>query len=195
LEDYSFYTDQQLFAKIAQDDEKAFRVLFYRYQPQLLPFVRELVNNIGDPAEILQETFLKIWKYRSNLVSVEIPKAYIIRIVSNEAAQFMQRQARQNQLLKSVMKRYESGPVTPEQELAVRELAALVQDAIDELPAACREVYILSRDEDLSAIEIAQKLGISKHTVNNQLAKALKLIRMKVLTKGLSTFLVFLLIF
>jgi RNA polymerase sigma-70 factor (ECF subfamily) len=61
--------------------------------------------------------------------------------------------------------------------LEVEELAQQIDQAIDQLPERCRLVFLLSRYEDLTYREIAEKLDIKEKTVENQIVKALKLLR------------------
>ncbi|MFM8488490.1 MAG: sigma-70 family RNA polymerase sigma factor, partial [Bacteroidota bacterium] len=57
------------------------------------------------------------------------------------------------------------------------ELESRLHDAIGKLPERCRAVFALSRFEDLSHKEIAERLGISVKTIENQITKAMKLLR------------------
>lgn len=181
--------------RIADGDETAFRELFHRYNKQLLPFVAKLVAPPQEPSEILQEVFFKIWMYREKLRDVENPKAYIVRIVANEANNYLRSVARQNRLILKAKQQREHKPLTPEEEMALKETARLVAVAIDHLTPACRQVYLLSREQQMSIPEIAAHLGLSESTVKNQLVKALKDIRHYIKGNGLSTFLSFPLIF
>ena len=189
------YQDRELFRRIALGDEDAFRVLFHTYNKMLLPFVVKLVSGLHDPAEVLQEVFLRLWKHRGKLADVENPKAYIVRIVSNEATTYMQKLARQNRLMEKAIRQRSQDPLTPEEQIALKETARLVTDAVELLSPACRQVYILSREEQLSLPQIAEKLQLSESTVKNQLVKALKDIRLYIRKNGLSTFLSFPIIF
>ncbi|QEC42029.1 RNA polymerase sigma factor [Pseudobacter ginsenosidimutans] len=189
------YQDRELFRRIALGDEDAFRVLFHAYNKMLLPFVVKLVSGLHDPAEILQEVFLRLWKHRGKLADVENPKAYIVRIVSNEATTYMQKLARQNRLMEKAIRQRSQDPLTPEEQIALKETARLVTNAVELLSPACRQVYILSREEQLSLPQIAEKLQLSESTVKNQLVKALKDIRLYIRKNGLSTFLSFPIIF
>ncbi|WP_127132815.1 RNA polymerase sigma factor [Pseudoflavitalea rhizosphaerae] len=189
------YQDRELFRRIALGDEDAFRVLFHTYNKMLLPFVVKLVSGLHDPAEILQEVFLRLWKHRGKLADVENPKAYIVRVVSNEATTYMQKLALQNKLMEKAIRQRGQDPLTPEEQIALKETARMVTDAVERLSPACRQVYILSREEHLTLPQIAVKLQLSESTVKNQLVKALKDIRLYIRKNGLSTFLSFPIIF
>ncbi|HEY8969573.1 MAG TPA: sigma factor, partial [Puia sp.] len=92
------YDDKILFSRLADGDEEAFRQLFHHYNKQLQPFVVKLTRNPSAAEEVLQEVFLKIWAHRERLGEVENPRAYIIRIVSNESIDFLQRQTKEQRL-------------------------------------------------------------------------------------------------
>ncbi len=185
------FDDKELCRLIAKGDEIAFRTLFHRYNRILLPFIVKLVQSSREPEEVLQEVFMKIWMHRERLADVDNPKAYIVRIVSNEATNYLQKLARQNQLFLRAQQLAQQEPITPEQNFALKETAKLMRDAIGELTPACRQVYLLSREEQLSIPEIANRLDLSENTVKNQLIKALKDIRQYIRKNGLSTFLTF----
>ncbi len=160
-----------------------------------LPFVVKLVSGMQDPDEILQEVFLRLWKHREKLADVDNPKAYIVRIVSNEATTYLQKLARQNRLMEKAIQQRGHDPLTPEEHIALKETARLVTDAVEHLTPACRQVYILSREEQLSLPRSPKSCSSVKAPVKNQLVKALKDIRVHVRKNGLSTFLSFPIIF
>lgn len=181
--------------RVADGDETAFRELFHYYSKQLLPFIAKLVTPPQEPAEVLQEVFFKVWMYRERLRNVENPKAYIVRIVANEANNYLRSVARQNRLIMKAKQQREHKPLTPEEEMALKETAKLVATAIDHLTPACKQVYLLSREQHMSIPEIAAHLQLSESTVKNQLVKALKDIRHYIKRNGLSTFFSFPVIF
>lgn len=180
---------------MADGDETAFRTLFHHFNRMLLPFVSSLVAPPQEPSEILQEVFYKIWMYREKLRAVENPKAYIVRMVSNEAHNYLRALARQNKLILKAQQQRANNPVTPEEQMALRETAKLVAAAIEQLTPACKQVYLLSREQHLSIPEIATQLNLSESTVKNQLVRALKDIRTYIQGNGLSTFFSFPIIF
>lgn len=174
----SIYNEQALLRRIAGGDEAAFRQLFHHYNRLLRPFVIKLTKSDFAAEEVLQEVFLKIWLHREKLASVENPKAYIVRIVSNESLSYLRLQAKNNRLFDEIRHLGTTGYSSPEQTLTCRETEQLIREAVEQLPPACQQVYRLSRDEDQRIPEIASTLNLSDNTVKNQLVKALKIIRL-----------------
>ncbi|HVV03759.1 MAG TPA: RNA polymerase sigma-70 factor [Puia sp.] len=172
------YDEKILFSRLAEGDEEAFRQLFHLYNKQLQPFVVKLTRNPSAAEEVLQEVFLKIWARRGRLAEVENPRAYIIRIVSNESIDFLQRQTKEQRLAEYIRKTAVEGAPSPEQFFSYRETEQRLQQAIERLPEACRQIYRMSREQYKRIPEIASELNLSNSTVKNQLVKALKSIRL-----------------
>jgi RNA polymerase sigma-70 factor (ECF subfamily) len=158
-------------------DEKA----LFRLVADLRPFVIRLTRSAEAADDVLQEAFLKILLHREKLDAVENPRAYIIRIVSNESINYLRVQARNGKLLAELQPQVAEEAPSPEQHLFYREMEAQLNDAIERLPQACRKIYRMSRDQYMRIPEIARQLNLSDSTVKNQLVKALKSLRRVVL--------------
>jgi len=169
-----------LFRRLADGDEEAFRQLFHHYNRLLQPFAVKLTRSTQAAEEVLQEVFLKIWAHRSKLAELDNPKAYIIRIVSNESINYLRLLVKDHRLFEAMKQLPAAGYSSPEQTLAYRETERLIQEAVDQLPAGCQQIYRLSRDENKRIPEIASSLNLSDSTVKNQLVKALKIIRLHI---------------
>ena len=172
------YDERAMLSQIADGDENAFRTLFHQYNQQLRPFVRKLTGSDQAVDEILQEVFLKIWLYRKKLAAVENPKAYIIRVVSNESYNYLNRLAKENRLDQKRRSPPQEAYPSPEQFFVRRETEQLIDEAVNRLPAACQQIFRMSREQELRIPEIASSLQLSNNTVKNQLVKALKIIRL-----------------
>jgi RNA polymerase sigma-70 factor (ECF subfamily) len=176
----NIYDERALLVKIADGDESAFRQLFHRYNQLLQPFVMKLAGSEQAVEEIIQETFLKIWLYRNKLGAVENPKAYIVRIVSNESLNYLSRLAKEHRLHERMKHASGAGYPSPEQLAVGRETEKLIDEAVEQLPLACQEIYRMSREQDKRIPEIASSLRLSNSTVKNQLVKALRSIRLHI---------------
>jgi RNA polymerase sigma-70 factor (family 1) len=173
--------EKDLFLLISKGDERAFHQLFHLYNKQLLPFIYKLVQSDAAAEEIVQEVFIKIWNNRQKLSEINVPKAWIIRIVSNEAYNYLRKQATEGRLLKNIKERSQEHTLTPEDAMSERELSTIIQSGISQLPPQMKMVYLLNKEDGLSIAEIAEKLGISPNTVKNHLVSALKKLRIYII--------------
>ena len=173
--------EKALCRQMAGGDEEAFRRLFHHYTKMLQPFVLRLTQSPHAMEEVLQEVFMKIWLHRERLAATENPKAYIIRIVSNESINYLREQARNGKLHAALGPQTTEEAPSADQSLLFREMESRLNEAIERLPVACRNIYRMSREQYMRIPEIAEALNLSDSTVKNQLVKALKNLRRVVL--------------
>jgi len=184
------HIDQQLLRRIQQNDQQAFRQLFDRHYENLLRSVLHISGDVNLAKDVAQEVFLELWKKREKLVIKSSLKSYLHRAMINRT--FNQLKARKHQ--------YQEPERLPDQpthahadlQLEASDLQQLIQKSIDGLPEKCRIVFTLCRLEGLSHKAIAEQLGISPKTVENQMTKALRVLRDAVkpyLSEGMMLFL------
>ncbi len=170
--------EKALFRLVAAGDKEAFRQLFHHYNKMLQPFVTRLTRSGHAAEEVLQEVFLKLWLHRDRLAEIDNPKAYIVRIVSNESVNWLRCQVKEGKLLEAMRPLAAESAPSPEQSMVYRETEMRLNEAIERLPAACKRIYRMSREQYMRIPEIAHALNLSDNTVKNQLVKALKSIRL-----------------
>jgi RNA polymerase sigma-70 factor (family 1) len=181
--------EKELFLLISQGNEKAFNQLFHLYNKQLVPFALKLTQSQTAAEEIIQEVFIKIWRHRAGLARIEVPRAWIIRVVSNQCYNFLRKQAAEGRLYQTLQARAQERASTPADILAARQTAQRIQEGIQQLPPQMQQVYLLNRESGLSVTEIAQRLEVAPQTVRNQLVTALKKLRQHLNATRLSLFL------
>ena len=166
----------ELFVRIARGDESAFQPVFHHYNRELLPFIVRLTGSKEAAEEVIQEVFLRLWQQRDKLNGIRNPRAWIIRIASNISFTYLRKQITESRLYEK-LQTSPSFNATPENELAAKEIAMQIREAVLRLNPSERRVFELSRDRGMSIPEIAESLGLSPHTIKNQLTTALKAIR------------------
>jgi len=167
-----------LVRRVKESDLEAFRLLFERYQPVLFRSVLYQVRDSDNAHDVVQETFLRVWEGRASLKPGLSFVAFLFRISTN-----LVRDKQRHELTK-VRSRDQIPPPIPPPDADPLGAAehALLSDAVrriirDELPDRCRIVFELSRIEGLNTREIAERMGISEKTVENQLTKALRILQ------------------
>lgn len=169
--------DLKVFSAIRHGDIPAFEMLFKTHYAPLCRFASSYLTDPDVAEEVVQNTFITFWEKRSSIEVDSSLKAYLYRSVRNaclnEIKRVKVRQLHANQVMA------EGEPMSQASDhLAIRtELEAKIQEALQTLPEQCRLIFKMSRFEELKYQEIADQLNISIKTVENQMGKALKLMR------------------
>ncbi|MCB0571686.1 MAG: RNA polymerase sigma-70 factor [Phaeodactylibacter sp.] len=170
------YTDQELQVLLAKDSDQAIILIFQRYYSYLCQAVYKIIPDENLVEDLVQEVFLELWRKREKLQINTSLKAYLRRAAVNRSLNYIRDRKIRFDVEESETPLASTNP-TAGQQIETMELQGAIDQAIDRLPERCRAVFVLSRFEDMSYIEIARQLGISVKTVENQISKALKLLR------------------
>jgi RNA polymerase sigma-70 factor (ECF subfamily) len=167
---------QALSRRIREGDVAAFETAFRLYYARLCGFARQRVGSLATAEEIVQETFLRVWQNRHRLDPEQSLRGYLYRSVLNHALNEMKHRDVENCWLRLETAAKVSS-VPADDTAQTSELAAAVQQTLDNLPARCRLIFTMSRDQGLTYLEIAEALNISIKTVETQMGRALKALR------------------
>ncbi len=161
------------FAATIMLDLPAFERLFREHHPHCLAFA---VHYTGDPwqaEEVVQLVFSQIWEKREHIHISGSERSYLFTSIRNMAiSQWRKQQVRTEKELSFGRLQDDSVQMS----LQARELEGRLELALDKLPERCREVFVLSRKEQLKYAEIATVMNISVKTVENQMGKALRIL-------------------
>ena len=170
--------EQQWLAALREGDEKALRAVFDRHYPLLLNDIYRLIPDVDTCKDLAQEVLVELWRKRSELDIHTSLRAYLRRAAVNRALNYLKSNRR---LILDDPDKWEeaadSSAVEIHQKNRQENLEAALHEAIGKLPEKCRVVFSLSRFEHLSHREIAEQLGISVKTIENQITKAMRLLR------------------
>lgn len=182
--------DSVLIQRLQKRDEAAFEQVFKSQYKSLYAYAFTITGTEAAAEETVQNVFYKLWE-RAETLSIAGPvQAYLYRAVYNESLNYVKHQKVRMQHRLFVQHRREESTGAGSRSVQVKELEAKISLAMNELPEQCRTIFQLSRFEELRYREIADRLQISVKTVENQMGKALKLLRVK-----LADFLVLVMLF
>lgn len=173
--------------KIYSDIE--FEQLFKAHYKALHAYSNMILKDTYVAEEVVQSMFLRFWEKRKLLNVQSSIKAYLYKCVYNDSLNVLKHEkikTKYQHFTERTMNRYGDSAAV---KIELTELQSKLSDALNDLPEQCRVVFQMSRYEELKYREIADKLGISIKTVENQMGKALRILRM-----SLVDFLVLLLI-
>lgn len=170
-----------IMTRLQASDKNALRVLFEQHYPMVCQTIHRFIEEKALVEDLAQEVFIRFWEKREQItINASLP-AYLRRMAINEALAWLRRHKRYEQEELSNEIPEDVGTSVEDQYLHV-ELQQSVNDAINTLPPKCRAVFQLSRFEELTYQEIADKMGLSIKTVENQMGKALRMLRERLRT-------------
>lgn len=170
----------QLALRIKLGDTQAFELLFRKFYVRLFAFANKFLNDAEEAQEIVQEVFAKIWEGRDEIDPEDSLKSYIFKIAQNLSINKLRRrkvESRYCEIYRLVYIEHEE--YSAHESLLARELQKDIAHSLGKLPAECRKVFELSREDGLKYKEIAVTLNISVKTVEAQMSKALRLLRVE----------------
>ena len=168
----------ELLTRLKNGDMLAFDRVYELYSHKLFSFVFKILKNESEAEDIVQEVFVKIWESRNKLEDCKLLNSYIFTIAYNNSIDLIRKRINNTKYLEH-LRNSSVIYTTPNSisELEFSELNTQTEKLIANLPERQKQVYQLHREEGLTYSEIAEKLGISKNTVENHMVKALKYLR------------------
>ncbi len=165
---------------LTKRDESAFEKVFKDNFKKLQSYAITMVSDENVAEEMVQNVFFKLWD-RSEKINIQSSiEAYLYRAVYNESCNYLKHQKVKQGFLnysKHVMSDISTEKAS--KKVMLTELEERIKNALNDLPEQCRTVFQLSRFEELKYQQIADTLGISIKTVEAQMGKALRIMRMK----------------
>ncbi len=156
-------------------DSQAFEELFKEYFVPLMAFSRRILANEDDAREVVHQVFINLWEKWSEIDLSTSLKSYLFTSVNNRSLNVI----RDRKKFSSEEVPERAGEWDVSAQIESMELEEKIREAIDTLPERCREIFELNRFDGLKYSEIAVQLDISVKTVENQMSKALKILREK----------------
>ncbi|MES2458756.1 MAG: RNA polymerase sigma-70 factor [Bacteroidota bacterium] len=174
-------SDYELIQLLKDDDKAAFTEIYSRYIEGLAGFANSHLYDLDDTRDILHDIFAKLWEDRHDLEISGNLKSYLFSATRYSVIDRIRRKViRRDYALKlSALQTFDD--YGADKILEAKELQKKILALLEGLPARTKQIYQLSRDEQLSSMEIAQKLDISEQTVKNQLTIALKHLRRSIM--------------
>jgi RNA polymerase sigma-70 factor (ECF subfamily) len=151
-----------------------FEKVFREHYNALASYALTILRNRQDAEDVVQEVFIRVWQKSPEVIETAHLKFYLLTAVKNGCISFLRKQAGKNFLQPEEVSLHEK----PEEENHQPENRMLMAEkAIATLPPQCQVIFKMSRFGQLTYQQIADELEISIKTVENQVGKALKLMR------------------
>ncbi|PUZ29991.1 RNA polymerase sigma-70 factor, ECF subfamily [Chitinophaga costaii] len=171
-------SEAALLVLLAKGDEAAFNALYFAYSQAVYKAAMAYLRDEEAAREVVQEVFIKLWEQKEGAAHLQKLQDYLFIIARNII--FNQFKKRANQLL--ALKEYLPANAlqvnNADHPLQEKMYDELLRSAIDKLPPERKKIYLLAKEQGYSYEAIAGLLGISPFTVKNQMAQALRFIRL-----------------
>jgi RNA polymerase sigma-70 factor (ECF subfamily) len=156
-------------------DQRALEKLYRHFHGKLFRFARALVRQHEAAEEIVEDIFVRLWERRLTVSEIGNLQVYLYVAVRNRALNYLNWKSR------DIISYVEMYPVdipasqdSPDSVLMTKEMSARINQAVDGLPARCKLIFKLVREEKMKYREVAEVLDISVRTVDTQMTIAMK---------------------
>lgn len=175
---YLDFSDQDLLELLKSNNKKAFTEIYERYHSLLYIYAHKKLENNLEARDIVQDVLINVWNKRNALSISGTLRSYLFTAVRNRILDIFSHQKVEEKYMESLRNlMLTSSP--SDYMIREKELSTMIEFEINALPPRMREIFILSRKEWLSNSDIASKLNLSQHTVETQIKRALRQLRLK----------------
>lgn len=171
--------DDFILRMLAADDEQAMNILFDQYYEFLFDIARQYVKSIEDVDDLIQELFIAIWTKRHTLQITKPINRYLAKSILNRVRNINRDNQRAREVIVRDFNIFENVQfnIPIDSTLTANDIALLWEKAKNKMPEHVRITFLLSRKWDMSYVEIAAYLGVSRKAVEKNISQALRILR------------------
>jgi RNA polymerase sigma-70 factor (ECF subfamily) len=162
--------------RMAEAMTPEFEALYLEYHKYLIGLAYNIVRDKDSAKDIVQEVFAKLWRNRETLQFGDQIKHYLFKATSHTSLNYLRSQ-RKIYRIEDFERIKDIASSAGTETASFKELELRSRQAIDRLPPQCKMIFLLSRQEGLKYHEIADTLGLSVKTIENQMGIALEKLR------------------
>jgi len=181
---YKDLSDAELIALLKTADDLAFKEIYERYGMMIYYKTNQMIRDEETAKDLVQDVFLSLWTHTDQVKEEANLAGYLYVSARNRVFNLIEKGKTKNDYLSMIAQHLTEASNETVEKLDEKELMGIVRMEIAKLPLKMREVFELSRLEDLSHKEIALRLGISEKTVKTQVHNALQILKEKLSTYG-----------
>lgn len=165
-------SDQNALELLQKDPVKGFKVLFDKYWDMLFAIAVTKLPSREEARDTVQEVFLSLWASRDSIRDEESLFPWLSTCLRNRVYNHYARNKTRQQFIRDMEGRFTDAANNVAEKLASKELKALIEEAISQLPPKMQLVFRMNKEQQLAPSEIAKNLSLSVQTVKNQLYRA-----------------------
>src|SRR5687768_14689581 len=176
MKNFKAYSDEGLLKLLKQQELGAFEEIYMRYWRKLYSAAYKRVQSREISEELVQDIFTSLWVNRE-ILQVEILSAYLYSAIKYKVINHLEKEISRRLYTEAKLKAFIPVENGTEETVYLNELSLALEKEIQKLPPKRQQIFKLSRQEHLSIKQVASHLGISEKTAENQLGKALKVLK------------------
>jgi RNA polymerase sigma-70 factor (family 1) len=176
---YHLHEEKVLLTLLREGDQRAFDEIYHRYARELLAKAYQKTGVREICEDILQDIFTNVWARREQLNIKGSLGAYLHGMLDNKVIDYYRKACTHLRHIDQLAALLDQPELSPIEKMTWKEQESTLNTYISDLSEKMRNIFILSRYEQLSTEEISQRLRLSNQTVRNQISKALKILRTK----------------
>ncbi|WP_176954397.1 RNA polymerase sigma factor [Niabella drilacis] len=166
---------ESILYRISESDEAAFGELFGKFFPGMLSYATSFLKDQQLAEEVVEDVFVKFWENRKTAREIRKVPFYLYRAVRYASIDAMERNKKFKSLsFEEIGEAFTFSYLPQANSLINKENCLKISDAISQLPARCRLIFRLVKEEGMKYKEVAQLLDLSEKTVENQMNIAIK---------------------
>jgi RNA polymerase sigma-70 factor, ECF subfamily len=172
--------DEEIVRRVCRGETALFELLMRRHNTRVYRAVRAVLGDEAEAEDVMQQAYLAAYAGLSGFAGAARFTTWLVKIAVHEAFARLRRRGRLVPLdgvAERDMKRLASDSRDPEEQAGARELAALLEAAIDRLPEGYRAVFVLREVEGMSTAEAAECLSLSEDALKQRLHRAKEMLR------------------
>lgn len=177
MRNYGDFSDEDLLILFQDENVTVFETLYNRYWSVMYSAAYRRVQSREIAQEIVQDVFTSLWVNRRELQIQSSLQGYLLSAVKYKVLNHIEKEMVRRSYREQLQATSSIATNYTEETILFEDLSAHLEEELANLPPKCREVFRLSRQEFKTNKEIAEQLGISEKTVENQLTKALKILK------------------
>ncbi len=172
-------SEKDLIVRLKSGDQTAFELLFHFYYPGLVIYSAQFTADRAEAEELVQDFFVRFWQKQRQLIPGDSLKNYFFSSVKNSSLNYLKHKKIEEKYVQEMIELSKHHLAYDPDLYVISELQEMIRTSIDGLPEQCRRIFVMNRIQGMNSEEIAEELAISKRTVETQISKALKVLRVQ----------------
>lgn len=174
---YKLHSDLQLANLLQSGDHEAYTEIYHRFKTVLYIHAYNKLRHTEEAKDLVQDLFVWLWHNRADFHLKEQLSSYLYKAVRNRVFRIIERKGLASGHIASIQHSIQAGNNITDHRVRENLLMAIVNREVEALPPKMKEIFLLSRQGNLSHKEIADALGIADVTVKKQINNALRILR------------------